>query len=284
MMAALLWCCLVSSQSVWAGTSANLQIHMLYLRLSNGYWQIWWTDTKGIHKQITTDPLDKTRMSWSPDRKSILYNGNSGEVFIFDLNSRKVDKLNLPFTGMFDAQWSPDGEWISFSLRSTQEQDNNDLWIADKSGRNVRKILDQPGVANLASWTSDARRLAYTLSNGKDSHHLWRIDLSKNSIEQLTTGNANFFDPTFSPENQLAFATDKSGNYDIWMLENGSKHKRLTQHEAYDAQPTWSPSTNEIAFYSQRNGQRRIWIKNLDTGVSRPVTPENVTSRNPVWY
>ena len=243
-----------------------------------------WTDGNHHHRQLTEDFLDKTRVSWSSDRKSVLYNTNDGRLFIYDLIKDSITPLNLSVTGMYDAQWSPVDDAISFSLRSTQEQDNNDLWVTNTSKHQLRKVMAQSGVSNMAGWSPDGNQLAYIQSIDRESHHLWQVDLTSNQLEQLTVGSANYYDPAFSPDNRLAFTTNESGNHDIWLFRQDKSRMQITDHEDYDAQPSWSPTGNEIAFYSLREQSRRIWVKNLDDGTLRPITPVNVNSRNPVWF
>ena len=54
----------------------------------------------------------------------------------------------------------------------------------------------------------------------------------------------------------------EDGNADIWIhdVERGTK-ARLTNHPAFDVEPTFSPTGDEVAFASQRNGRTNLFIK-----------------------
>lgn len=76
--------------------------------------------------------------------------------------------------------------------------------------------------------------------------------------------------PALSPDGtQLAF--DWRG--DIWVVPvEGGEARRLTDHVAHDAYPHWSPHGREIAFVSDRHGNRDIFVVAPSGG-----TPERLT-------
>ena len=52
---------------------------------------------------------------------------------------------------------------------------------------------------------------------------------------------------------RIAFSSDRSGNYDVWVLDVKSRQvTQVTKHPANDFTPTWSPDGTEIAFVSKR--------------------------------
>jgi Tol biopolymer transport system component len=72
--------------------------------------------------------------------------------------------------------------------------------------------------------------------------------------------------------NHIAFTSDRDGNqYDIFVMEaDGSNPFNVTNHGAFDRQPSWSPDGARIAFESDRNGGN--WdIYSIDAGGSNLV-------------
>ena len=66
--------------------------------------------------------------------------------------------------------------------------------------------------------------------------------------------------PTVTPVNQIAFVTNKDGNYEIYkMNSDGSNQTRLTNNSAIDYEPSWSPDRTKIVFASSRSGVLQIW-------------------------
>jgi len=76
--------------------------------------------------------------------------------------------------------------------------------------------------------------------------------------------------PNLSPDGQkMAF------NYqgDIWTVSiNGQNLKRLTIHEAYDANPKWSADGKSIAFQSDRFGNNDVFTIDANGGIPNRIT------------
>ena len=77
-------------------------------------------------------------------------------------------------------------------------------------------------------------------------------------LTQITRDTGYTADPALSPNGQLlAYASDRQGdgNLDIWVqqLTGGGNPVRLTQHEADDHAPSFSPDGSRIVFLSDRD-------------------------------
>ena len=256
-----------------------------YLRLTEGYWQVWVTDAQGrSHRQVTFASVDKTRVSWSPDRTQLLCNRNDGQLIVVTIATTELSVLSLPerLQGILDAQWSPDGQQIGFSMSATQGQDNNDIWVIKADGTQPHRVTRQPGVSILPSWHAQGQSILYsTLAQGQ-TRGLWRVDLISGSQTQLTVGDALVFDPSYGPGDTFAYATNTAGHYDIW-IHDADQLRQFTDHPAHDSQPTWSPDGQSIAFYSLRGERQQIWVKPVAEGDAYAITPETAVSRAPVW-
>ena len=64
---------------------------------------------------------------------------------------------------------------------------------------------------------------------------------------------------------KIVFTSTRDGNAEIYTMNvNGSKAKNLTQHDARDEAPVWSPTGEHIAFHSNRHGLRDLYIMDAD--------------------
>jgi Tol biopolymer transport system component len=63
-------------------------------------------------------------------------------------------------------------------------------------------------------------------------------------------------EPSWSPDGRfLAYASDQSGNFDIWVQPlGGGRALQITSDPASDWSPAWSPDGNTLAFRSEREG------------------------------
>jgi Tol biopolymer transport system component len=100
--------------------------------------------------------------------------------------------------------------------------------------------------------------------------------------------NQNAWAGTFpGPNGQIAFSSNRDGNYEIYaMTDDGSDETRLTENDANDFDPSWSPDGEKIAFASFRDGfnNQEIYVMNADgTDQTRLTDNDDALDREPSW-
>jgi Tol biopolymer transport system component len=66
---------------------------------------------------------------------------------------------------------------------------------------------------------------------------------------------SDFFEsgPSWSPDSSaFVFASERSGNIDLWIRQSNGEQTQLTSDSAEDTQPAWSPTGDTILFVSSR--------------------------------
>lgn len=84
----------------------------------------------------------------------------------------------------------------------------------------------------------------------------------------------------------LAFASDRTGNSDIYLFDiSHSLAYNLTHSPADDLGPVWSSRVGEFAFYSDRdgNGATEIYRMQIDGSAVQRIAAEPGTSWRPEW-
>ena len=82
----------------------------------------------------------------------------------------------------------------------------------------------------------------------------------------------------------IAFQSDRSGNYEIYvMTRGGAPLVRLTNTTAANGQPSWSPDGAKLAFTSDRDGNREIYVMNADGSGQTRLTNNSATDDVPAW-
>jgi TolB protein len=81
---------------------------------------------------------------------------------------------------------------------------------------------------------------------------------------------------------RIAFATNRDGNYEIYVMNaDGTDQRRLTYNPYEDRDPVWSPDGSQIAFSTYYVGHTDIYIVNADGSDLRRLTTKG--GAGPAW-
>lgn len=180
--------------------------------------------------------------AWSPDGKKLALM-QSAQIFTIEVNSlqpARVDTnslVQLTTEGRnFYPDWSPDGEWIAYDSNHNTPNGMNFIWKMKVNGSEKTRITFAPEMGEIRQ-------------------------------------------PNWSPAGDIVHIRYLVGVFSseiFTMNSNGQSPRRLTENEASDLGPKYSPDGTKIAFYSQRSGPSAIWVMNSDGSSARKVSPDYV--------
>ena len=270
------------------GAMAKATNDIAYLRLIDGYWQVWLTDKTGeSHTQITHDKYDFSRVHWPLNHAFLLASRADGALIKIEPETGQQEQIKLPFDEILDASVSPNGEWLAFSYVVKEEiQATIDVWRAKIDGSMSQKLTDTPQAQVIPVWSADGEKLAFTSLSieGEKEYELWEIQLDTRTLSQLTAGSGYNFDPAYGPEGALAYTSNLAGQYDIWMMTPDQKRHQLTNDTSTQEQPAWSRDGKHLVYVSFHEGKQRLWVMDRQGENAHPITPENSASRAPAWF
>ena len=85
-------------------------------------------------------------------------------------------------------------------------------------------------------------------------------------------------------KSKIAFVSDRDGNPEIYVMNiDGTNQIRITNNNAYDLMPVFSPDGSKIAFVSDRDGNPDVYIMNSDGTEQKRITTDPFYDYSPSW-
>jgi len=233
----------------------------------------------------------------SPDGKWILYavstpdsakNKKQSDLFMSSWDAKETVQLTYSEEGESDAEFSPDGKYISFlSSKKADTTENTQLWLMDRRGGEAMQFTHIKGDLDSYQWSPDGKKLVLVMKDENVEEtkkpktklpivvdryhfkqdiegyvnnlntHLYILDITSKIITPITTGKFDESSPSWSPDGtKITFVSnrtnesDRNDNSDIFIVDAkaGSTIKQLTTWKGKDESPKWSKDGKYISF------------------------------------
>ncbi len=119
--------------------------------------ELWLADADGTHQRRLTDLTVGLQVRWSPDGTRILADNAQDSLFTVDVADGTITPIAIPIpaaTEAYEADWSPDGTWIAFTMHVNQEP-KPDLYAMRLDGSGLTQLTRTPGVLDESpDWTA----------------------------------------------------------------------------------------------------------------------------------
>ncbi|MDA0337889.1 MAG: hypothetical protein O2782_22195, partial [bacterium] len=174
---------------------------------------------------------------------------------------------------------SPDGRLLAF-VAKRNGRDHLILWDLG-AGRRQQRFTFAPLIAlSSPTWSPDGARLALSGARRSGRTDLFLVDAVEGTVTELTNDLYHDRDPHWHPtENLLVFSSDRApehgrqGRYNLFTIDvPGGRDvsrtavpiiRQVTDGDADDLQPAWSPQGDRIAFTSDRHGFYDLYAVNV---------------------
>ena len=185
-------------------------------------------------------------------------------------------------------RWSPDGRWLAYISVTDDKPEHAHVRLAPLDGGAPMVLGDLPGPILQLAWAPDSRRIVVVcrvgIPNREDAsavernaprrvrglgarldgvgwqegrRQLFIVDVETGSAKQLTRGEYDHGDPSFSPDGASVVCSsdrtrrrdDRQFRSDAWIFSlDGGRPRRLTNGTGGVAFPSFSPDGELVAF------------------------------------
>jgi Tol biopolymer transport system component len=234
---------------------------------------------------------------WSPDGKALACSGRSYTSPIYVVQQPGGTKHALPGTkGTAAEAWSPDGNWILFSLQDGAGPYY--LWRIHPDGTGLQRVSRYTPTGGDVLWLPDGRA-EFVGTRGIEVgtfEKLVVLDVNSGKatvLRKIRTPDVARWSPDGTTLVYVASDNDEHPPAIYTVDVSGGDMRRLTPpgREQYDASPAWSPDGKSLLFVRQTDrGAARyaseIWTMNADGSHQHRLTqpyPDGGENVEPLW-
>jgi TolB protein len=238
----------------------------------------------GAVKRLVASGGASTSPAWSPDEQWIAYGAmhqpNTGLYIVRPDGSELKRLTDFP---ILEIVWSPDSQQIAFVANC---ENNCDIYVVTISTGRVRQLTHNGLIDAYPVWSPDSRQLAF-ISNRSMSFELYVINIDCDetrlggcTTQRLTQNRAADSFPAWSPDGkQIAFSSDRSGNYEVYTVAADCFHAvkgcaeavtQITNRNSTDIVPIWSDDGQQIAFLAaDHTAHFDVYVVDIASKVTR---------------
>lgn len=252
--------------------------------------------------RLTNNLRADNHPSYSPDGSEIAFESLINNDFdIYVMKSNGTGEVNLTNDPSYDERtptFSPDGSKIAFV--SNMDGDS-EVYIMNRDGTGIIRVTDSAGFNTSPTWSFDGTEIFY-VSNRDVNWQIYKVKKDGTGDTRITNDSFNNYAPACSPDgSEIVYHSNLSGevNMGIYVSNIDGTGRTLIYGDTsipskFDCVfPAYSPTGNEIVFFSNKDGTTEIppffgdhiYKMNSDgTGVTR-LTKGSTNEGNayPVW-
>lgn len=208
----------------------------------------------GLPVAMTSEGVSSSHPRWSPDGRYLAFlsarDDGETQVWSLYLGGGEAVQMTKTIQSVSAFEWSPDSNRLLLQLKDPTPQQID----AYEEGKLYEKKTPPPWVIDRKQFKTD-----YVGYLDRRRTHIYTFDIASRETTQLTRGDYDDSEATWSPDGQfIAFTSnrtedpDSNYNTDIWIVAaNGEGAvSRVTSNPGADSDPAWSPDGKSIAHTS----------------------------------
>ena len=191
-----------------------------------------------------------------------------GDLDIYSISPSGEEETNLTRSAAdeFSPRLSPNGKFVAYL---TGEPGAAVLEVISTDGENRSEVANGDSIISDYHWSPDSRRLAFLSASGEQKR-VMAANADGSLSFQITSMSGDEVGDWSRDGQLVVFALTEGDERGIYLRNpDGVNEFRLT--ERADFMPRWSPTSDHIAFISNRDGNVDLYVAEVTDGVA-PVT------------
>lgn len=243
-----------------------------------------------VQRTVTPKAFEAQPM-WSANGQELAFVRMSQEgcgIYIVSAiggNERKLATCP-PRTIMTGVDWSPDGEWLAFSVRSERGSPMHLVLFDIQTGE--AEPLTDPSASVLGDsepkFSPDGRFVLFRRSLTSRTQDVYQVQVATKAVQRLTFDNRDLMGYTWKPNGeQVLFSSDRSGRYTLWQVGlDGTGLREVVPGSWNLKQPTLSQDGKRLA-YERWLYDTNIWALPLSTSSSDTLEEQRQVISSTLW-
>jgi Tol biopolymer transport system component len=202
--------------------------------------------------------------------------------------SRRLLKLDdmHGFHDVRDAQISPDGKWVAYTLNSVDvagDKSDTDVWMASWDGSRQLRLTSSPENENAPRWSPDGRYLSFLSGRpGKaKGTQVWLLDRMGGEAQQLTEVKGRLTSCEWSPDSKRL----------LLVMQDRDPNDPADEEKPNPATPPKPPKPIVIERYKFKQDivgyltqpPARLYLFDLASKKTDSLTAESLEAASPNW-
>lgn len=271
-------------------------------RAQNGKWDVSDPAENYTELNFTTSEGTWMNVDVSPDGEYIAFD-LLGDIYILPASGGEAKPLREGHPYEIQPRFSPDGSKILFT---SDAGGGDNIWVMNRDGSDARAITDEDfRLLNNAVWSPDGEYIIakkhFSSTRSLGSGELWMYHSSGGDGIQLVekpNDEQDLGQPFVSPDgNDIYYSQavypggyfqyNKDPNSEIYAIfkynRTSGETERVTGGAGGAISPTISPDGSKMAFIKRVRTKSVLYIRDLDTGVERPVYDGLTKDQQEAW-
>jgi len=219
---------------------------------------------------------------WSGDGTKLIYSAERNRqwgIYLLDFLNMSEKNIYASKGTNMAGNFFPDGTTFSFS---SSKDGTPDLYVKHIKDDQIIKLSSSYGIDVSPTVSPDGHYIAFVSDRG-GTPQIYIMHRNGSNIRRLTFEGSYNTSPSWSPKgDRLVFVGQRGKNQIFTIKPDRTELTQLTV-SGNNEDPSFSPDGRYIAFSSDRDGMKSIYIMRANGESQRKITPKGLVAFGPNW-